>query len=495
MPSGTLWATCNVGATTENATGNYYKYGYGSTTYTDAGYAMYGGKENPLASNRDTATVVMGDGWHMPTDSQIQELLDNTNYRRAYINGQWLNKFTSKINSKAYVYFPPGGNYSCNATLSDKDRASIWSSTPGQDSSSAKCLLIVISNGTGYPSVTTSTRCVGRQIRGVYDRYLVVEYNVTDTVNPTKIGYSVYIDGFSQIEIDGVVQPSVVDSYTFTTTGKHIVKYTLTDPTTIGQLCLHDCSNIKSIIIPFGVTTIGRSAFANCTSLTSVKIPKGVTTIEGSVFSNCTSLTEISIPEGVTSIGSSCFQSCTSLTSFTLPKSVTTIVDINPLNACSGLTSIKVADGNTAFDSRNNCNAIIRKSDNALISGCRNTVIPSDVQTIEFSAFRGQSALTSITIPSSVTRLSYHAFSKTGLTSITIPSSVSSIDNYAFNDCKSLSEITCQRSTAPTITMWTFQDIRNGGTLYVQSGSTGYNVWMGTGDYYLGKYGWSKVII
>lgn len=327
----------------------------------------------------------------------------------------------------------------------------------------------------------------------INNEYLVAEYNVTDTVNPTKIGNGVYMDCFSQIEIDGVVQPSVANSYIFTTTGKHTVKYTLTDPTTIGMLCFQNCSNIKSIIIPVGVTTIGKSAFSSCSSLTNVEIPNGVTTIDSTVFSNCTSLTEINIPEGVTTIGSSCFQNCTGLISFTLPKSVTTLIDINPLNSCSGLTRITVADGNTAFDSRNNCNAIIRKSDNALISGCRNTVIPSDVQTIEFSAFRGQSALTSITIPSSVTRLSYHAFSKTGLTSITIPSSVSSIDNYAFNDCESLSSITCRRSTAPTITNVTFQGIRSGGTLYVPSSNSGYNVWMGTGQYYLGYYNWAKV--
>ncbi len=38
---------------------------------------------------------------------------------------------------------------------------------------------------------------------------------------------------FSEIEIDGVVQPSVVSSYTFDTTGEHTVKYTLVDPTSI----------------------------------------------------------------------------------------------------------------------------------------------------------------------------------------------------------------------------------------------------------------------
>jgi hypothetical protein len=47
--------------------------------------------------------------------------------------------------------------------------------------------------------------------------------------------------------------------------------------------------------------------------------------------------------------------------------------------------------------------------------------------------------------------------------------------------------------TAPTIQSNTFQYVKTGGTLTVPQGSTGYDVWMGTGDYYLGKYGWTKV--
>jgi hypothetical protein len=45
--------------------------------------------------------------------------------------------------------------------------------------------------------------------------------------------------------------------------------------------------------------------------------------------------------------------------------------------------------------------------------------------------------------------------------------------------------------TAPTIQSNTFQKVKTGGTLTVPAGSTGYDVWMGTGDYYLGKYSWT----
>lgn len=63
----------------------------------------------------------------------------------------------------------------------------------------------------------------------------------------------------------------------------------------------------------------------------------------------------------------------------------------------------------------------------------------------------------------------------------------------AFENCSSLETITSLATTAPTIDNTAFRNIKTGGTLIVPSGSTGYNVWMGTGNYYLGKYGWTKV--
>ena len=79
LPSGTLWATMNVGATSETDYGNYYMYGMGSKTY-DSSDTSYTGKENPLDLTKDTARVVWGGRWHMPTTTQLYELIENTNY-------------------------------------------------------------------------------------------------------------------------------------------------------------------------------------------------------------------------------------------------------------------------------------------------------------------------------------------------------------------------------------------------------------------------------
>ena len=130
-------------------------------------------------------------------------------------------------------------------------------------------------------------------------------------------------------------------------------------------------------------------------------------------------------------------------------------------------------------------------------SGCTSLTsidIPDSVTSIGEQAFYECRGLTSIDIPNSVRIIGRYALGYcTSITSIDIPSGVTSIGDWAFYDCISLTSITSNATTAPTIFSNTFKDVKTSGTLYVPSGSSGYNVWMGTGNYYLGKYNWTKV--
>ena len=212
--------------------------------------------------------------------------------------------------------------------------------------------------------------------------------------------------------------------------------------TSIGDYAFYYCTALKSVKIPNSVTSFGFDAFYYCSSLSSITIPNGVTTFGNYSFSNCSGLTSITFPNSLTSIGYRAFNNCSSLTSISIPSSVTSI-DTYAFGKCSGLSSITVASGNTVFDSRNNCNAIIKKSNNSLILGCKNTIIPTSVTSIGSNAFYGCSNLSYISIPNSVTSIGSNAFeSCSSLASITIPSSVISIGSYSFSYCSNLSSIT-----------------------------------------------------
>ncbi len=216
--------------------------------------------------------------------------------------------------------------------------------------------------------------------------------------------------------------------------------------TSIGDYAFSGCTGLTSVTIGNSVTSIGEYAFEDCWRLTSVTIPNSVTSIGWDAFAGCTGLTSITIPNSVTSIGNCAFYGCTGLTSITIPNSVTSI-GAGAFEKCSGLTSIVVESGNTIYDSRENCNAIIETATNELIQGCNTTIIPNSVTSIGSSAFRGCIGLTSITIPNSVTSIKSYTFSGcAGLTSITIPNSVTSIGWDAFTGCTGLTSITIPNS-------------------------------------------------
>ncbi|MGN0522249.1 MAG: leucine-rich repeat domain-containing protein, partial [Eubacterium sp.] len=177
--------------------------------------------------------------------------------------------------------------------------------------------------------------------------------------------------------------------------------------------------DIKSVTVTSGVKSIGDFAFEYCNNLTSLSLPKTLTSIGKYAFYD-SSLSKATIPSGVKSVGAWAFASSDKLSSVTIPKSVTEM-------------------GSCVFCSCPKLKSAGNLSSNANIKFGWTDKIPEN-------AFN-QSALTSVTIPNSVTSIGNSAFCYcSNLKKITIPKNVTSIGTLAFYGCKSLTSISVDKN-------------------------------------------------
>ena len=211
--------------------------------------------------------------------------------------------------------------------------------------------------------------------------------------------------------------------------------------------------DITGITLPSTIETIGDNAFLMCRNLKNMNIPQSVTSIGSQAFRQTAfeaeangllyvdnwlvgygfteadspqgngkkmvmmmePIGDVEVREGTTGIALGAFDYCEQITSLVIPASVT-YINFPICRGCKSLDTITVHPDNITFDSRNNCNAIIKTD--RLMAGCRTTVIPDGVVDIADKAFD----------------------TCVGLTSITFPSTVQSIGDLAFNNCANLKE-------------------------------------------------------
>lgn len=143
LPSGTKWASCNVGANKPEEYGDYYAWGETTTKkeYTKENYRYYKNWEyvnigdDISGTQYDVAHVKWGGKWQMPTQEQIKELFDNCKYEWTTLNGVKGEKFTGPNGGS--IFFPAAG-LRWNGDLSDAGEFGYyWSSTQTPDVSAS----------------------------------------------------------------------------------------------------------------------------------------------------------------------------------------------------------------------------------------------------------------------------------------------------------------------------------------------------------------------
>lgn len=212
--------------------------------------------------------------------------------------------------------------------------------------------------------------------------------------------------------------------------------------TKVGEDALKDNTTITSVTIPDSVTEIGANAFADCTNLTSVNyegdwskltIQSGNPAVQDAANAP---LFDFAFTPDNTAVIVTNYKYNGAAADVTIPsryqgKPVTTIGHAAFFN--SAVTSVTIPDSVTSI------------SDEAFINCPKltNISIPNSVTYIGFSAFSSCTSLKSITLPSSLSFISGALFlGCSQLTTIHIPVSVTSIGNNAFADCPSLMTVT-----------------------------------------------------
>ena len=186
LPNGTLWATMNVGATSETEKGDFFMWG-STTPNTDTpcdwehtpfngGYAEYNADafdlvkdtvcpNGVLAKKYDAAAQIMGGDWRMPTEAEVKELIDNTTKEWTQVNGAYGYKFTSKTDKSKYIFIP-ASVYRVGSSFTNSGYGAIWSSSLNTSDPSAAWRLNFDYYG-GVEATNHFTRYYGFNVRGV----------------------------------------------------------------------------------------------------------------------------------------------------------------------------------------------------------------------------------------------------------------------------------------------------------------------------------------
>ena len=175
LPSGLLWASCNVGASSPENYGNYYAWGetepapnnnYSSSNCPAHGLSIselqsqgYIDDDGNLTSSHDAARANWGGSWRMPTYEEQKELLDNCTWTWTTQNG--VNGYNVTGPNANSIFLSAAGYRNGSSLYSARSFGTYWSSTPiGSDT-------YYLTFNSNYHDMLSNGRNYGRSVRPV----------------------------------------------------------------------------------------------------------------------------------------------------------------------------------------------------------------------------------------------------------------------------------------------------------------------------------------
>ena len=135
-----------------------------------------------------------------------------------------------------------------------------------------------------------------------------------------------------------------------------------------------------------GIKIISMYAFMGCTRLESIRLPQTIRVIDQYAFTGCQLLRRLDFPDCLESVNHQAFLGCYQLDSLFIPASVNSW-SYDAISDCFSLKSLKVSPANPYYDSREDCNALIRTKDNQLLSAVSDCHVPDGVESTSPMAF------------------------------------------------------------------------------------------------------------
>ena len=170
LPSGLKWATFNVGANTPEAYGDYFAWGEiaPKTYYGENNSKTYEKEMGNISGNTtyDAATVNWGENWRIPTQGEMQELIDNCTWTWTQLNG--VNGYNVTGTNGKSIFLPAAGSYNSGGGVYINERGSYWTSTPTTIDENRKAYYLVFLSINKI--VGSDYRDNGRSIRPVSGR-------------------------------------------------------------------------------------------------------------------------------------------------------------------------------------------------------------------------------------------------------------------------------------------------------------------------------------
>ncbi len=177
--------------------------------------------------------------------------------------------------------------------------------------------------------------------------------------------------------------------------------------------------------------------------ITEVEIPqsydnKKITGIDYNAFENCTSLKKVIIPEGITEIGKYAFKNCTSLETISIPKSIKEI-GVGAFDNCNSLKYNLYQNGHYLGNDDDNYLVLF----NGIDSSAKSFHVHDACQIIYSKALYSFSNMKSVEMPYSITDIGSRAFGLcSSLESFLVPNYIKNFSLEWFENCNSLKTIT-----------------------------------------------------